>query len=452
MLFAGMKDPDWNAARNGPTKLFYVVRTAVLCYNCNCTYKAVMENKPRFTEKRFYVIFVFVISLFLLWGVAMTMGDVLNKHFQNVLHISKAHSGLVQLSIFGAYGVMSIPAGLFMKRFGYKNGVLLGLFLYACGAFLFIPASDAASFSFFRIALFVLACGLATLETVAHPFIAALGDQRTSDQRINFAQAFNGLGGIIGPAVGSYFILRAEAGHSADLLSVKYLYVVIGCVIAVVGLGFSFLKVPAGLSYPHAISREDELTGDLSPGPKKLLQNKHFVFATIAQFFNVAAQGGTWAFFINYGNEVMHLSDEKAGYYFSFSLFIMMIGRFAGTFLMRYVPPNKLLAIFALGNIVMCIIVSTALGWISFAALIMINFFFSIMFPTIFSLGLKDLGQHTQQGSSFIVMGVVGGALFPPLMGLIANTSVAKSYLLPILCYLVIFAFAYSYNMIKKSS
>jgi FHS family L-fucose permease-like MFS transporter len=451
-LFAGTQDPEWNLARNALTKPFYVVHTAVLCYNCNRTNKATMENKPEFTEKRFYVIFVFVISLFLMWGVAMTMGDVLNKHFQNVLHISKSHSGLVQLSIFGAYGVMSIPAGLFMKRYGYKNGVLLGLFLYACGAFLFIPASDAASFSFFRIALFVLACGLATLETVAHPFIAALGDQRTSDQRINFAQAFNGVGGIIGPAVGSYFILRAETGHSADLVSVKYLYVVIGCVIALVGVGFSFLKVPAGLSNPHAASLESNSTGKLSQAPKKLFQNNHFVFATIAQFFNVAAQGGTWAFFINYGNEVMHLSDEKAGYYFSFSLFIMMIGRFAGTFFMRYISPNKLLAIFALGNIVMCIIVSLALGWISFAALIMINFFFSIMFPTIFSLGLKDLGQHTQQGSSFIVMGVVGGALFPPLMGLIANTSVAKSYLLPILCYLVIFAFAYCYNMIKKST
>src|SRR5450631_1742064 len=147
-------------------------------------------NKAPFTQKKFIVVLIFVTSLFMLWGIAITMGDVLNRHFQKVLHVSKSRSGLVQLSIFGAYAIMAIPAGMFMKRFGYKSGVLLGLGLYAVGAFLFMPASDAGSFTFFRIALFVLACGLATLETVAHPFVAALGDQRTSDQRINFAQSF----------------------------------------------------------------------------------------------------------------------------------------------------------------------------------------------------------------------------------------------------------------------
>ncbi|MFD0763546.1 L-fucose:H+ symporter permease [Mucilaginibacter lutimaris] len=408
-----------------------------------------MYIKPAFTEKKYYVIIAFVTLLFLLWGVAMTMGDVLNKHFQNVLHISKSSSGLVQLSIFGAYGVVGIPAGLFMKRFGYKKGVLLGLFLYACGAFLFVPAADAESFGFFRIALFILACGLATLETVAHPFVASLGDQRTSDQRINFAQAFNGVGGIVGPLLGSYFILRAEAGHSNDLVSVKHMYIAIGAVITLVGIAFAFVKVPA-LADPHVTTTDTYATGEMPYADKKLFQHKHFVFAAIAQLFNVAAQGGTWAFFINYGHEVMHLSDAHAANYFALSIFMMMIGRFTGTFLMRYIAPNKLLAIFAACNIAMCIIVSQGLGWISFGALIMINFFFSIMFPTIFSLGLKDLGKHTQQGSSFIVMGVVGGALFPPLMGLIANKNVATSYLLPIICYAVIFTFAYSYSKLRK--
>ncbi|RFZ94894.1 L-fucose:H+ symporter permease [Mucilaginibacter conchicola] len=410
-----------------------------------------MEAKPRFTEKRFYIIIAFVTSLFLLWGVAMTMGDVLNKHFQNVLHISKSRSGLVQLSIFGAYGVMGIPAGLFMKRFGYKRGVQLGLFLYACGAFLFVPASNAESFTFFRVALFILACGLATLEAVAHPFVASLGDQRTSDQRINFAQAFNGIGGVIGPLIGSYFILRAEAGHTNDLVAVKHLYIVIGAVITVIGLVFSFVKVPKDLTDPHVVAPDAMAVAETPHPTKKLFQNKHFVFAVVAQLFNVAAQGGTWAYFINYGHEKMHLTDAVAANYFAFSIFMMMIGRFIGTFLMRYISPNKLLAIFAACNIVMCIIVSQAFGWVSFGALIMINFFFSIMFPTIFSLGLKDLGRNTQQGASFIVMGVVGGALFPPLMGLIANKNVATSYLLPIICYLVIFAFASGYNKLKKA-
>jgi MFS transporter, FHS family, L-fucose permease len=368
----------------------------------------------------------------------MTMGDVLNKHFQNVLHVSKSQSGLVQFSVFGAYAVMGIPAGLFMKRFGYQRGVLLGLLLFATGAFLFVPAANAASFSFFRVSLFVLACGMATLETVAHPFVASLGPQATSDQRLNFAQAFNGVGTIIGPTIGGMFILSTSV--AADLHSVKQIYIIIGIVVLLVAAGFSFVKVPSSNTAfdPHQDQTVDQ---QIVAVPKRLFQHKHFTWAIVAQFFNVAAQGGTWAFFINYGHEKMGLSDEKASYYFGLSMVLMMIGRFAGTFLMRFIKPNRLLAAFALANIVMCIIVAQSAGWVSFIALLMINFFFSIMFPTIFSLGLKDLGHHTQQASSFIVMGVVGGAVFPPLMGLIANKDVASAYYLPIICYAVIFLY-----------
>jgi FHS family L-fucose permease-like MFS transporter len=218
---------------------------------------------------------------------------------------------------------------------------------------------------------------------------------------------------------------------------------VIGIVIALLGLVFLFIKIPS-LHSVHAVS--DSSTSNI----KQLVRRKHFVFAAVAQFFNVAAQGGTWAYFINYGHDVMELSDEKAGYFFSLSMMMLMAGRFAGTALMRFIAPYKLLAVFAGMNILMCIIVAQQLGWISFIALIMINFFFSIMFPTIFSLGLKDLGRHTQQASSFIVMGVVGGGIFPPLMGLIANHSVAEAYYLPIVCYLVILLFGYSYPRLAK--
>jgi FHS family L-fucose permease-like MFS transporter len=409
-----------------------------------------VTDKPAFTQRKFIITFAFVTSLFMLWGIAITMGDVLNRHFQNVLHVSKAQSGLVQFSIFGAYAIMGIPAGLFMKKFGYKNGVLLGLFLYAVGAFLFVPAANTSSFLFFRVALFILACGLATLETVAHPFVASLGDQRTSDQRINFAQSFNGLGAFVGPFIGGFFILRAGQEHSNDLVSVKMLYIVIGAVITALAIAFSFVKVPT-LTDPHAtgaVLNADAINIDTEPA-KKLFQHKHFVWATVAQFFNVAAQGGTWAYFINYGHEKMGFTDEKASYYFGLSMAMMMAGRFIGTFLMRYVAPNKLLAIFALGNIIMCLLVAQQFGWPSFVALLMINFFFSIMFPTIFSLGLKNLGSHTQQASSFIVMGVVGGAIFPPLMGLVANHDVAKAYYLPIICYIVIFLFGYKLYKVK---
>lgn len=415
-----------------------------------------MRQKVPITESRYYVIFAFLTFLFFMWGFAMTMADVLNKHFQDVLHISKSKSSLIQLSTFGAYAVMGLPTGLYIKWYGYKNGVIMGLFLYACGAFLFIPAANSQSFLLFRIALFILACGMATLETVAHPFIASLGDQRSSDQRINLAQSFNGLGGVVGPLIGSYFILREKQEYADDLLPVKNLYLLLGLIITIVAIAFYFIRVPLKINSASAkIVTESVLMNErkhigLIKDSAFLFSKGHFKFAVIAQFFNVAAQGGTWAYFINYGHEVMHFSAEKAGYFFGLSIFILMLGRFAGTAAMHYMAPNKLLSIFAIGNILMCIIVAQGWGWCSFGALIMINFFFSIMFPTIFSLGLKDLGVYIPQGASFIVMGVVGGALFPPLMGLIADHNIMKAYYLPIVCYCVIALFGLKYPGLRK--
>ncbi|WP_447641863.1 MULTISPECIES: sugar MFS transporter [Chitinophagaceae] len=395
-------------------------------------------EQAKFTERKYYVVLTFVTSLFLIWGVSLSMSDVLNKHFQNILNVSKSQSGLIQMSVFGAYLLMSIPAGLFMKRFGYKAGVILGLTLLVCGALSFIPAANAASFTCFRLALFVVGCGMATLETVAHPFVAALGDQRTSDRRVNTAQFFNAIGTIVGPALGAYFLL----GHQSEtngLGAVKSLYLGIAVVLVVVIILFSMVKVPS-LKDPHANANSESVNTDKLQG-KKLFQHQHFVWAVVAQFFNAAAQGGTWAFFINYGHDVMGYSDQKAATFMSLFMVAMAAGRFVGTFLMRYIAPNKLLAIFAIGNILMCLIVTQGWGIVSYVALFMINFFFSIMFPTIFSLGLKDMGDYTQQASSFISMGVAGGAVFPMIMGLIANHNVAHAYYLPIVCYVVIFLF-----------
>ncbi|MCF2488760.1 L-fucose:H+ symporter permease [Dyadobacter sp. CY347] len=411
-------------------------------------YSSTVEpTKARFTENRYLITLIFVTSLFMFWGIAITMGDVLNKHFQHVLSLTKTQSAFVQFAIFGAYGVMGIPAGLFMKRFGYKNGVLFGLSLFALGSFLFVPAAAAASFPFFGGALFILGCGISTLETVAHPFVASLGDQRTSDMRINFAQAFNALGTIIGPAVGSYFLLRNNVEGSTDLTSVKTLYIVIGSVIATIAVLFSFVKVPA-LTDPHVVN--DPAAANVDTHPEKgLFDHRHFKWAVIAQFFNVAAQAGTWAFFINYGHEKMGFTDVVAGNYMILFFVLMLTGRFVGTFLMRFIAPNTILAIFAACNIVMCLIIAQSLGWPSFIALLMLNFFFSIMFPTIFSLGLKNLGKHTQQASSFISMGVVGGAFFPFAMGAVAESDVAHAYYLPIICYAVIFLFGYKYYKVQ---
>ena len=411
---------------------------------------------PAFTERCLVLTFGFVASLFLLWGVAITMGDVLNRHFQSVLHVSKAASGLVQVSIFGAYALMGVPAGLFMQRFGYKNGVLLGLGLYAAGAFLFIPAANAGSFLFFRGALFVLACGLATLETVAHPFVAALGDPRTSDQRINFAQSFNGLGAVIGPVLGGYFILRSGQGSGAEaqadgLHAVKTLYLIIGVVIVSVAAGFALVRVPPLPTDPHAASLAPGEAPVLAADTPSLFSRRHFRWAVAAQFFNAAAQGGTWAFFINYGIEKMGLSAERAAYFFALSMVLMMVGRFMGTALMRVVAPARLLAAAAAANALLCVVIAQGWGAVSFGALLLLNFFFSIMFPTVFSLGLKDLGPRTQQGSSFIITGVVGAAVFPYLMGLVANHNIAAAYYLPIVCYAVIFLFGAKYYRVQPS-
>jgi FHS family L-fucose permease-like MFS transporter len=409
-----------------------------------------MTIKPAFTEKKFLLTLIFVVSLFAFWGIAISLGDVLNRHFQQVLHVSKAQSGLVQFSIFGAYFVMGIPAGLFMKRFGYKYGVLLGLTLFALGSFLFVPAANAQSFNFFRIALFVLGCGLSTLETVAHPFVASLGHQDTSDQRINFAQSFNALGTIIGPLIGSQFIFNGTVhADNVGLDKIKMLYIIIGTVIAITALLFFFVKVPATID-PHGVITEGvNATDEALSVNKKLFQHTHFVWAVIAQLFNVAAQAGTWAFFINYGHDKMGLTDSAASGYMVIFMVMMLAGRFIGTYLMRFIAPNRLLAAFALGNILMCIIVAQSLGWVSFAALFMINFFFSIMFPTIFSLGIKNLGGQTQQASSFISMAVVGGAIFPIIMGKVADHDVATAYYLPIICYVVIFLFAFKFYKVK---
>ncbi|SDK29397.1 MFS transporter, FHS family, L-fucose permease [Pedobacter sp. ok626] len=409
-----------------------------------------MQQKAAFTDKKFLVTLVFVTSLFMFWGIAITMADVLNKHFQHTMSLSKTQSAFVQFAVFGAYAVMGIPAGLFMKRFGYKKGVLLGLSLFALGAFLFIPAANISSFAFFGIALFIVGCGLSTLETVAHPFVASLGDQRTSDLRINFAQMFNAVGAIIGPLIGGYFLLSNNVVGSTDLTSVKVLYAVIGLVILAVAVSFSFVKVPPTTD-PHAVSAADADAVNVDVAPdKKLFDHKHFVWAVAAQFFNVAAQAGTWAFFINYVHEIVGFSDEKASYFMGVFMGMMLTGRILGTFLMRFISPNKLLATFALGNIIMCIIVAQSLGMVSFFALLMINFFFSIMFPTIFSLGLKNMGSRTQQAASFLSMGVVGGAFFPFVMGYAADQfGIAHAYYAPIICYIVIFLFAYKFYKVK---
>jgi FHS family L-fucose permease-like MFS transporter len=385
---------------------------------------------------------ILVTSLFFLWGLSYGLLDVLNKHFQDSLNITKTRSTLLQAAYFGAYFLVALPAGIFMNRFGYKKGIILGLFLYAIGAFLFYPSAQLSSFNFFLVSLFIIASGLACLETAANPYVTVLGKSETSEFRLNLSQCFNGVGSFIGPIIAAnlFFGNNSDPGN---LSSVQLVYIVIGGVVLLVA-GF-FIKT----SLPEI--KESELVSETIQDQKPLFKHSHFINAVIAQFFYVAAQVGIAALFINYCTEATsEIDNSKASYLLSISLFIFTAGRFVGTALMRKIPPHLLLLVYSLINILLCIAVISLKGWISVYSLMAIFFFESIMFPTIFALGVKDLGHHTKKGSSFIIMSIVGGAIMPYAMGSLAEPSTAKAYIIPLLCFIVVAWFGWKGYKIKQ--
>jgi FHS family L-fucose permease-like MFS transporter len=397
-----------------------------------------------YNNKRYLIPIILVTSLFFLWGLAYGLLDVLNKHFQETLKITKQRSTLLQAAYFGAYFLVALPAGLFMNKAGYKKGIILGLMLYAGGALLFYPAAQNASFPFFLLALFILASGLTFLETAANPYITVLGPAKTSEFRLNLSQSFNGVGSFIGPIIGgALFFGSTTAATSPELGSVKFVYIAIAALVLIVA--FLFVRT----SMPEV--KEEELVIDQQThSGKKLFQHIHFVWAVIAQFFYVAAQVGIAALFINYCTEKgLGITNERAAYLLSGSLLLFTAGRFVGTALMRVLSPNRLLAIYAVLNIMLCAGVVWLSGWISVYALMAVFFFESIMFPTIFALGVKNLGAYTKKGSSFIIMSIVGGALVPYVMGFLAQRySTPFSYIVPLICFIIVFLFAvYGYKI-----
>jgi FHS family L-fucose permease-like MFS transporter len=388
-------------------------------------------NKPNYTLP-----IILVTSLFFLWGLAYGLLDVLNKHFQETLNITKQRSTLLQAAYFGAYFLVALPAGLFMQKAGYKKGIITGLLLYATGAILFYPAAQNASFPFFLLALFILASGLTFLETAANPYITVLGNPKTSEFRLNLSQSFNGVGSFVGPIIGGALFFGNANRDSSGLGSVKFVYLAIAALVMIVA--FLFLRTPM-----PEIREEELVVEEKMHAGKKLFQHRHFVWAVVAQFFYVAAQVGIAALFINYCTEKsLGITNEKASYFLSASLLLFTIGRFVGTAVMKLIAPNKLLALYALVNIALCAGVIWLQGMISVYALMAVFFFESIMFPTIFALGVKNLGAYTKKGSSFIIMSIVGGALVPYIMGYLAqNYSTPLSYIVPLACFAVVFLF-----------
>lgn len=391
--------------------------------------------------KSYLVPFILITSLFLLWGFAHGLLDVLNKHFQGVFTMTKAESGLVQFSTYIAYFLMALPAGAFMKRYGYRKGIIMGLLLFAIGAFGFIPAAFLHSATPFLIALFVIACGLCILETAANPYSTILGPSASAAQRLNLSQSFNGLGWILGPLVGGLLIFGASEGDSMALTKP---YILVGGIVLFVALLFFFTKLPE-----IKPEEEEEVTAIVEEKPAaSLWKRRQFVRSVVAQFCYCAAQTGIFGFFINYVTEMdPGISNLRASRILAFGgMALFMIGRLSGSFTMKWLAPGRLLTWYSLLSAVCMALVVASVGTLSLYALYLSFFFMSIMFPTIFALGLEGMGVYTKKASSYIVMGVGGGAFSPMLMGYIGEENMALGFIVPLIAFLYILYFAIKCN------
>ncbi len=398
--------------------------------------------------KNYLAPFIAICSLFFLWGIAHGMLDTLDKNFQMMLDLHKWQSSFVQFSLYGAYLGMSIPAGLFMKRYGYKKGVIFGLLLFAVGALLAAGTAPFQSFVMFLCCLLIIGCGLATLETAANPYSTKLGPPETAGRRINIAQSFNGLAWVLGPLIALYIYRNQSHVAGQKMISIVLPFAIIGIVVLVVAYIFKRLSLPEITEADEKAMTESAGTGEKEYiSPKPLWENRHFKHGAIAQACYVAAQTGIFSFLINFvTDEGMHprFDVDYAPYFLSFGFLLFMIGRLSGSAMMKKISPQKVLSWFAFGCCILLPVVAAEFGWISLISLYLVYFLMSIMYPTIFALAIESLGSKTKHASSYIVMGVAGGAVFPPVMGLIADTwGMSIGFLAPI----PLFAFILYYGL-----
>lgn len=378
--------------------------------------------------------FVLVTSLFFLWGLAHSILDVLNKHFQETMEgVGKTESALVQAVMYGGYFVMALPAGQIIKRYGYRAGVITGLLLYGIGALLFIPGGQLLSFPFFLFSLFVIGCGLTCLETSANPYVTVLGNAEGAARRINLSQSFNGLGWIVGPLIGGHFAFAV----GADKGSIAIPYAIIGVVVLCVALVFAQVKLPE-------VQADGVAQTESAHATDSLWQHRNFVYGLIALFLYVAAQTGINSFFINYVTEHASVSNVNASLLLGFGgMGLFMAGRMGGSWLMLRVRAERVLLYCAVGATLAMAVLLSGAGVAGVAAFMLCYLCESIMFPTIFALALKGVGQHTKRASSFLIMSIVGGAIAPVLMGLIADhANMAMAFIVPLCCFVVIAAYA----------
>lgn len=420
------------------------------------------------------VAFALVTSLFFLWGLANSLNGSLIKQFQIALDLNRFQAGIVDFAFYLGYFFMALPAGYVMRRFGYKRGILFGLLLYGGGAFLFYPAAEVRIYSFFLLALFTMACGIAFLETAANLYVTVLGDPSKSEWRLNFSQSFNGISTILGPIIGALFIFskveytpemlnamapaQAEAIRVEEALSVQGPYLVIGTIIAFVTILFAVTKMP------EVGAEEEQAAGKISI--LGVLRHRHLALGVIAQFANVGAQATLWGYFVDlkldfsrdghwalaeaYMNAINTITGSPtdlsptqiAGFHASFALVLFMLGRFVGTSLMTKIRPNLVLAIYAAGAVAMVVIAMLAGGLTAVIALSFTYFFQSIQFPTIFALATKGLGAESKIASSLVIMSIVGGALMPLVAGALFANGAVYALLVPLVCFAFIVFYA----------
>ena len=423
--------------------------------------------KQKLVEKKYLATFVIVTTLFALWGFANDITNPMVAAFQTVMELSVAKASMIQFAFYGGYATMAIPAALFIRRYNYKSGILLGLGLYATGAFLFIPAAEFQNFTFFCFSLYILTFGLAFLETTANPFILSLGSKETSTRRLNLAQAFNPVGSLSGMAVASLIVLpalwsdrRNEAGEIIfgtlsesekagirlhDLAIIRDPYVALGIVVLIVFLIVAFKKMPA-----IAGTCEQGASAPASHSLRRLWHNRHYCEGVLAQMFYVAAQIMVWTFIIQYADR-LGINKATAQNYNIFAMSLALCGRFVATGLMRRVNPRRLLMIFGIGASLCTLGTILIDGIAGLYCLVAISAFMSLMFPTIYGIALEDVdAQDTALGAAFLVMAIVGGALMPPLQGavidlgtILNHPAVNVSFALPLICFLVVTRYGY---------
>lgn len=396
--------------------------------------------------------FILVTSLFFLWGFSNNLNPILIPHLKNSFTLTTTQSTLIDSAVYIAYFLMALPAGYVMKRFGYKTGIIAGLLLFSIGAYLFIPAANTQSYTFFLFALFVIACGLGFLETAANPYAAALGPHETSTQRLNLAQSFNGLAAALAPLIGGKIILTQtytdtqlnamtddarKLALASEASSVKTPYFVLGTILLIIAIAFALTKLP---KIQHKQTGRKKSRNILHA-----FKHKHLTWSVVAQFFYVGAQVCVMSLFVLYAPDAADITEERATVMLAACGLAFLIGRFVGTFLMQFIKPNKLLAIYSVVNTLLCVIAIAAHGMITVYSVIGICFFMSIMFPTIFALGIKNLGGDTEYGSSLLIMSIVGGAILPRVFGIISDSTgnIQLGYIVPLICFVIVAYFGW---------